>query len=107
MGPCPSFLATHQLFPVQVSDRLSLLTLMSDQHRKLETKQKWLCVSRLQLAAAATRLSSRRRVLVELARKTTVLESQNFSASDVLQKSHYVTMHGTVLTAVTSMIIPV
>jgi hypothetical protein len=47
---------------------------MSDQHRKLETKQKWLCVSRLQLAAAATRLSSRRRVLVELARKTTVLE---------------------------------
>jgi hypothetical protein len=29
------------------------------------------------------------------------------STSVVLQKSHYVTMHGTVLTAVTSMIIPV
>jgi hypothetical protein len=50
MAPCPCFLAI-QIFPVKVSDRLDHQTLMSDQHKKLETKQEWLCVSRQQLAA--------------------------------------------------------
>lgn len=50
MAPCPSFLAI-QIFPVKVSDRLDHLTLMSDQHKKLETKHEWLCVSRQQFSA--------------------------------------------------------